>query len=684
MGGNGAPGEAGAGGTIKIAGSVVASTATSVNVQGGFDPLSLSPNGGDGRFLFGSNSGSFSGSLTGGTELAFAGPMRSNPLIAGGPQTPFIPELVGGAEAFGLTTLTSADFASVVAGAPTGAVAALVLQHVGPTGYGDAFPGFDVLFFVNLLNQSLLDPRLGAGSAMFTDTLLQEGFANDPLFGGGGALVLSQLGPGQVYATLVPIGTTVFNASLLLGAMALSGSTTSLAGGPLYLITKVDQTISFGPLANHTYGDPPFAVSATASSGLPVCFAVVSGPATAFGDEITVTGAGTVVVEASQASNAVYNAAPVVDQSFTVNPASLKITADNQIKAYGATVPPLTSTPSGFVNGDTAAVLSGSPSLTTTATASSPPNTYPITAGPGTLSAANYRFTFVSGTLTVTAAPLSATGVKVSATAGAPFTAPVAAFRNADPFGSPDSYTATISWGDGSASTGTITDSGGGTFTVTGGHTYTDPGDETVRVTIRHTLGYTTTATTSSTAFVTSLSMGVQTGQSAGIGFWQNNNGQALIESLNGGPASTALSRWLARTLPNLYGANAGSHNLTGETTAQVAAFYVSLFNQQGPKLDTQVLATALNVYATTLSLGGMAARAYGFTVTADGLGASSYNVGADGGAFGVANQTTLTVFALLADADRLAVNGLLDNGDATLRREALDVFGGINSLGGL
>jgi serine/threonine protein kinase len=365
-----------------------------------------------------------------------------------------------------------------------------------------------------------------------------------------------------------------------------------------------------------------------------------------------------------------------------VTPAHLTIMADNQTKAYGAALPPLTYTPSGFVNGDTASVLSGSPTLTTKATASSPPNIYAITPGPGTLSAANYQFTFLSGTLTVVPAPLSATGVNVSATAGAPFRAAVATFMNADPFGVPASYTATLSWGDGSASTGSISDSGGGTFTVTGAHTYADAGNETIRVTIRHTLGYTTTAATNSTASVASLGLGVQKGQSAGIGFWQNNNGQALIESFNGGPASTALSRWLATTLPDLYGANAGSHNLTGETNAQLAAFYVSLFNQQGPKLDAQVLATALNVYATTLSLGGTAAEVYGFAVTADGLGASSYNVGADGAAFGVANQTTLTVFALLDDADRLAVNGLL--GDATLRHEALDVFGGINSLGGL
>ncbi len=63
----------------------------------------------------------------------------------------------------------------------------------------------------------------------------------------------------------------------------------------------------------------------------------------------------------------------------------------------------------GFVDGETLATsgVSGSPTLTTTATASSAPNTYAIAAGAGTLTAVNYAFTFLPGTLTVTPAPLT-------------------------------------------------------------------------------------------------------------------------------------------------------------------------------------------------------------------------------------------------------------------------------------
>jgi hypothetical protein len=82
--------------------------------------------------------------------------------------------------------------------------------------------------------------------------------------------------------------------------------------------TAINQTISFGALANQTTGAGPITLNATASSGLPVTFAVVSGPATLNGNSLTLTGAGTVVVRASQVGNATYNAATSVDQSFTV------------------------------------------------------------------------------------------------------------------------------------------------------------------------------------------------------------------------------------------------------------------------------------------------------------------------------------------------------------------------------
>jgi len=90
--------------------------------------------------------------------------------------------------------------------------------------------------------------------------------------------------------------------------------------------------------------------------------------------------------------------------TLVITQATLTVTASNATMVAGAALPTFTYTATGFVNGDTAAVLSGAPLETTTATSSSPAGAYMINIGPGTLSALNYNFAFVTGTLTITAA----------------------------------------------------------------------------------------------------------------------------------------------------------------------------------------------------------------------------------------------------------------------------------------
>jgi hypothetical protein len=94
--------------------------------------------------------------------------------------------------------------------------------------------------------------------------------------------------------------------------------------------------------------------------------------------------------------------------TLTVRKATLTVSATNVTRPFGAANPTLTYSLSGFVNHDYASVVSGTATLTTSATASSPPGTYAIVAAAGTLSAANYTFTMHHGTLTVTPAPVSA------------------------------------------------------------------------------------------------------------------------------------------------------------------------------------------------------------------------------------------------------------------------------------
>jgi len=78
-----------------------------------------------------------------------------------------------------------------------------------------------------------------------------------------------------------------------------------------------------------------------------------------------------------------------------------------------------------------------------------------------------------TSTITVAEVPVTATGVQISASEGAAFTGTVATF--VDPAG-PEAlsdYSATIAWGDGATSTGSISVSGN-TFTVAGTHTYAE------------------------------------------------------------------------------------------------------------------------------------------------------------------------------------------------------------------
>jgi hypothetical protein len=112
-------------------------------------------------------------------------------------------------------------------------------------------------------------------------------------------------------------------------------------------INKASQTISFGALADKTFGDASFTVSATGGgSGNPVTF-TATGNCTSGGTNgstITITGAGSCTVKADQAGSANYNAAAQVSQSFNIAKKAQTITFTPPASAvYGST---LTVTPS--------------------------------------------------------------------------------------------------------------------------------------------------------------------------------------------------------------------------------------------------------------------------------------------------------------------------------------------------
>ena len=105
-----------------------------------------------------------------------------------------------------------------------------------------------------------------------------------------------------------------------------AGSSATSATSDALTISLVNQTITFASLADRTSNSGSFNLAATASSGLPVTFSVVSGPALLSGNVLDLTGAtGTVKIRASQPGNTTYAAAPVVEVSFAVTAGNAQV-----------------------------------------------------------------------------------------------------------------------------------------------------------------------------------------------------------------------------------------------------------------------------------------------------------------------------------------------------------------------
>jgi uncharacterized repeat protein (TIGR03803 family) len=95
------------------------------------------------------------------------------------------------------------------------------------------------------------------------------------------------------------------------------------------VVNKKSQTITFNPLEAKTFGNANFSLAATSSSTLPVTYSSDNtNVATISGNTVTIVGAGTASIKASQAGNASFNPAADVSQSLTVAKANQVITFD--------------------------------------------------------------------------------------------------------------------------------------------------------------------------------------------------------------------------------------------------------------------------------------------------------------------------------------------------------------------
>lgn len=192
--------------------------------------------------------------------------------------------------------------------------------------------------------------------------------------------------------------TAVANGTATITATTCDG--TNLTASCMVNVTiKEAQTLALASLPAMTYGNAAYTLPATTAQGQTLTWTSSNtSVATISGNTLTIKGAGTATITATNEGNNDY--LPFSKQyTLTVAKAALTITADNKTKQQGEANPELTVTYSGFVYNEDASALTTQPTITTTATTDSPAGTYPITASGA--AAANYNISYVEGTLTV-------------------------------------------------------------------------------------------------------------------------------------------------------------------------------------------------------------------------------------------------------------------------------------------
>lgn len=154
------------------------------------------------------------------------------------------------------------------------------------------------------------------------------------------------------------------------------------------------QSIEFAQPAAMQYGDSPTALTATASSGLPVTLTSLTPTVcTVAGTQLRPLAAGSCTVEATQAGNGSYAAASGAQRTVAIAKAPLTVTASAATMVKRGKVPAVGPSYGGFRNGDTIRALSSRATCKADAKKR-------VTTCSGA-SAANYDIAFVPGRLKV-------------------------------------------------------------------------------------------------------------------------------------------------------------------------------------------------------------------------------------------------------------------------------------------
>ena len=166
-----------------------------------------------------------------------------------------------------------------------------------------------------------LNPSVFGDTVTFTATVT-GGVNGTPVVFQVGGVNIAGCAAQPLTAGAATCTTSVLGGGTQTIAAIYQGNATTLAStsaGLSQVVNKADQTITFDALANKQDTDPPFTITATASSGLAIAFTSLNTlVCTVSGTTVTIALAGTCAIAANQAGNGNYNAAPQTTQSFTV------------------------------------------------------------------------------------------------------------------------------------------------------------------------------------------------------------------------------------------------------------------------------------------------------------------------------------------------------------------------------
>lgn len=101
------------------------------------------------------------------------------------------------------------------------------------------------------------------------------------------------------------------------------------------VINKASQAIDFPVISDQLPGAGTLILNGTASSGLPVSYSLISGPATLTGNQLTITGLGSISITAQQNGDTNYLAAPDINRTFCVRVTDLTIITGQQFVCPG-------------------------------------------------------------------------------------------------------------------------------------------------------------------------------------------------------------------------------------------------------------------------------------------------------------------------------------------------------------